>query len=261
MTNDTGVVKARYDFLAFGQEILPPNPPVSGSRSGVLCGSVSCYSQSGAITQKFTCKEKDAETGLDYFIARYDSTAHGRFTSADLPLIDQYPSDPQSWNLYSYVRNSPMVYVDLDGHCVPGTEDCPESPPNQGPDLRTIWCWFFNCNGNTGIGDNQPRGNPPGKAAPPVMQKPPANCPPGSGVALGAGVNADLGLVAGASATGSVGAGVFRNRQTGTSAGAYASGGAAVTTGRRVAQVRVEDDIRVGDVGLRVPHTCSHVWD
>jgi RHS repeat-associated protein len=38
---------------------------------------------------KFTGKERDAETGLDYFGARYFSGAQGRFTSPDLPLIDQ----------------------------------------------------------------------------------------------------------------------------------------------------------------------------
>ncbi|MBI4480995.1 MAG: hypothetical protein HY651_13325, partial [Acidobacteria bacterium] len=59
--------------------------------------------------------EHDFETGMDYFYARYYSGAEGRFTGADLPLNDQYPSDPQSWNLYGYVRNSPLIYTDPDG--------------------------------------------------------------------------------------------------------------------------------------------------
>jgi hypothetical protein len=42
----------------------------------------------------------------------------GRFTGPDQPFSDQYPADPQSWNLYGYVRNNPLKYVDLDG------EDC-----------------------------------------------------------------------------------------------------------------------------------------
>lgn len=67
---------------------------------------------------KFTGKERDAETGLDYFGARYFSAAQGRFTSPDQPFNDQYPADPQSWNLYTYVRNNPLEYVDLNG------EDC-----------------------------------------------------------------------------------------------------------------------------------------
>ena len=63
----------------------------------------------------FTSKERDAETGLDYFGARYLSSAQGRFTSPDSPLLDQQAEDPQSWNLYSYVRNKPLVYVDPTG--------------------------------------------------------------------------------------------------------------------------------------------------
>lgn len=60
-------------------------------------------------------KELDAETGLDYFGARYYSGAQGRFTSADEPFADQDPADPQSWNLYSYVGNNPLSFVDDDG--------------------------------------------------------------------------------------------------------------------------------------------------
>jgi RHS repeat-associated protein len=73
-------------------------------------------------TVKFTGKERDAETGLDFFEARYYSGAQGRFTSADEPLAYQYESDPQTWNLYTYGRNNPLKFVDPDGHepCVNG---------------------------------------------------------------------------------------------------------------------------------------------
>ncbi len=68
---------------------------------------------------KFTGKERDSESGLDYFGARYFSGAQGRFTSPDEPLGDQYPEDPQSWNLYSYVRNNPLRNTDPTGRdCV-----------------------------------------------------------------------------------------------------------------------------------------------
>jgi RHS repeat-associated protein len=64
-------------------------------------------------------QEYIAETGLDYFGARYFSGAQGRFTSPDTPLVDQYPSDPQSWNLYGYVRNNPLRSIDPTGNdCV-----------------------------------------------------------------------------------------------------------------------------------------------
>jgi RHS repeat-associated protein len=67
-------------------------------------------------TQKFTGKERDAETGLDYFGARYFSGAQGRFTSPDEPFADQHPADPQSWNLFGYVRNNPLTFVDSTGN-------------------------------------------------------------------------------------------------------------------------------------------------
>jgi hypothetical protein len=49
---------------------------------------------------------------LDYFLARYYSSTQGRFTSPDLIFADQHESDPQSWNLYTYVGNSPTAYTD-----------------------------------------------------------------------------------------------------------------------------------------------------
>ena len=45
-------------------------------------------------------------------LARYYSSAQGRFTSADAPFADQYEGDPQSWNLFAYVRNNPLKYSD-----------------------------------------------------------------------------------------------------------------------------------------------------
>ena len=88
------------------------------------------------VNNKFTGKERDAETCLDYFGAGYFSSAQGRFTSPDefkggivdpftgqdietnteLPYADI--TDPQTLNKYAYVRNNPLRYTDPDGHCV-----------------------------------------------------------------------------------------------------------------------------------------------
>ncbi len=67
------------------------------------------------MTAEFTGKERDAETGLDYFGARYLSSAQGRWTSPDAPFADQHLEEPQSWNLYGYVRNNPLKYFDPNG--------------------------------------------------------------------------------------------------------------------------------------------------
>ena len=69
----------------------------------------------------FTGKERDAETGLDFFDARYFSGAQGRFTSPDWsPIPQAVPhvdfGDPQTLNLYGCVRNNPLRYTDSTGH-------------------------------------------------------------------------------------------------------------------------------------------------
>ena len=74
-------------------------------------------------SRHFTGKERDSESGLDYFGARYFSGAMGRFTSPDQPFSDQDPSDPQSWNLYAYGRNNPLTFIDPTGTTV--CADCP----------------------------------------------------------------------------------------------------------------------------------------
>jgi RHS repeat-associated protein len=71
------------------------------------------------VRPRCTGKERDSETGLDWFDTRYFSGAQGRFTSPDQPFNDQESSDPQSWNLYSYVRNNPLKFIDPSGRdCV-----------------------------------------------------------------------------------------------------------------------------------------------
>jgi RHS repeat-associated protein len=55
-------------------------------------------------------------TGLDYFGARHFHAGQGRFASPDPALkIEKRVLDPQHWNLYGYVRNNPLVFVDPNG--------------------------------------------------------------------------------------------------------------------------------------------------
>jgi RHS repeat-associated protein len=64
----------------------------------------------------FCGKERDSESGLDYFLARYYSGAQGRFTSPDPKMISkQRMLDPQQWNMYEYARNNPLLFIDPDG--------------------------------------------------------------------------------------------------------------------------------------------------
>jgi RHS repeat-associated protein len=68
------------------------------------------------VNQKFTGKERDSESGLDYFGARYYGSALGRFTSPDPKQFSTRTiADPQKWNKYAYTINNPLRYFDPDG--------------------------------------------------------------------------------------------------------------------------------------------------
>lgn len=84
---------------------------------------LSCVGSADATEQHFTGKDRDAETGLDYFGARYYSSNFGRFMTPDwaaAPTDVPYAQfgDPQSLNLYGYVNNNPNTGIDGDGHVV-----------------------------------------------------------------------------------------------------------------------------------------------
>ena len=66
-------------------------------------------------------KERDTESGLDMFGARYYGSSLGRFMTPDWaakPITVPYANfgNPQSLNLYGYVENNPLTLVDTDGH-------------------------------------------------------------------------------------------------------------------------------------------------
>jgi RHS repeat-associated protein len=73
------------------------------------------YCPNVAQNYKFTGKERDAESGLDNFGARFYSSALTRFSSPDPVVLSQQLGDPQTLNKYSYVFNRPTVLVDPDG--------------------------------------------------------------------------------------------------------------------------------------------------
>lgn len=74
--------------------------------------------KSGGTQAKFqyTGQEKDAETGLNYYGARYYDPHIHRFTQPDEIIQDKY--DPQMLNRYAYVRNNPLRYTDPSGNFI-----------------------------------------------------------------------------------------------------------------------------------------------
>jgi len=112
ITNAAGSITKESDYYPYGGEIP------------IITGDSNRY--------KFSGKERDAESGLDNFGARYDSSSLGRFMTPDWaarPTAVPYAvfGDPQSLNLYGYVRNDPVSGADLDGH--------------QGPERDAIVNW------------------------------------------------------------------------------------------------------------------------
>ncbi len=111
VVDQTGALSSvrRHDYLPFGEEIGGVQVALIGGRTGT-----SGYVLDN-VRQKFTGYEFDAETGLNYAQARYQSSVQGRFTSVDPLGPSANTGDPQSFNRYSYVSNSPLRYVDPTG--------------------------------------------------------------------------------------------------------------------------------------------------
>ena len=102
LVNSTGGIENQYDYLPYG-----------GERDY----SVTVTNQN----YRFIGKERDSESGLDNFGARFDASSLGRFMTPDwadspeaIPFAQQI--NPQSLNLYAYALNSPVTQADLDGH-------------------------------------------------------------------------------------------------------------------------------------------------
>src|SRR5579864_5292280 len=108
ITDSAGIIKEDEDYYPWGGELQ--------------------FVNNDSNHYKFTAKERDSETGLDYFGARYYGNWLGRFLTPDWavrPITVPYANfgDPQSLNQYSYVRNIPTSQADEDGHQVQGINE------------------------------------------------------------------------------------------------------------------------------------------
>jgi RHS repeat-associated protein len=97
VTDRNGAVVTRHDYLPFGEEIQGSSP-------------------SSEVEQRFTGQIRDAETGMDFFNARYFTAPLGRFNSTDPhTLTAVHLINPQRWNMYAYGLDNPLTYVDPNG--------------------------------------------------------------------------------------------------------------------------------------------------
>ncbi len=88
-------ITQNYDTMPYGELLDPPANPMES----IL----------------FTRKQRDAESGLDFFGARVFSNFNKRFCSVDILFITKRRLlDPQLLNNYQYCRNNALNYIDLD---------------------------------------------------------------------------------------------------------------------------------------------------
>ena len=146
VTNASGTVLDDSDFYPFG-----------GERS---------YSSGSGNNYKFTGKERDAESGLDDFAARFYTSNYGRFLSADDSKYIN-PADPQTLNLYSYVANNPLNAVDPTGHMLnPLPMQHGGGPTSVGPSTGTSTeAEDFGFGASAGVGSGQSNSGSTTKAA------------------------------------------------------------------------------------------------
>jgi RHS repeat-associated protein len=100
ITDQNGAVTTRKDYAAFGDE-----SSTAQRTSGLKYDS-------SETRKSYTGYEKDGESGLDFAEARYYNSTHGRFTSVDPMTASADTKNPQTFNRYSYVLNSPYKFTD-----------------------------------------------------------------------------------------------------------------------------------------------------
>ena len=143
LTDPLGTRRVQTSYTGHGETDCENLP--FGDQQNCFADPNSPPTADDATPLHFTGKERDTESGNDYFGARYYASTMGRFISPDWsakaePVPYAKLENPQSLNLYAYVQNNPMVGRDLDGHicwfgigntCVPAQK--PPVPPTPDP--------------------------------------------------------------------------------------------------------------------------------
>jgi len=128
VTDQLGAVVSRHDYTGFGKDIAETLGATTGGRT-----SAQGYGASDEVRKQYTGYERDDESGLEYAQARYYNGDHGRFTSVDPLTASASIRNPQTFNRYSYVLNSPYKYVDPLGLISSSTGACGQWCQGLGP--------------------------------------------------------------------------------------------------------------------------------
>jgi RHS repeat-associated protein len=128
-------LKLKQTWVYFGGKLVSKGALYTGSGSGsdkVALSSVvqdRLGSQNGKFypygierpsattndTEKFATYTRDAATGLDYAVNRYEQPGYGRFLSPDPYKASAGVADPGTWNRYAYVGGDPISFHDPSG--------------------------------------------------------------------------------------------------------------------------------------------------
>lgn len=101
-----GQISERRDYKPFGEEI--------GAYTGLRTPGQG-YSAPNPLRRQFAMNERDQSTGLDHTLWRKYEPRSGKWTTPDPSREEMSVADPQSFNLYTYVRNDPVNFVDPTG--------------------------------------------------------------------------------------------------------------------------------------------------
>jgi RHS repeat-associated protein len=107
----------------------------------------------GRVWPRYTGKERDTESGNDYFGARYYGSTGGRFLSPDPLMASAKVWDPQTWNRYTYGRNNPLRMIDPTGMAEVDAAACAKDSKCTTVNVNVIY--DKNSNGGNGLTDKQ----------------------------------------------------------------------------------------------------------
>ena len=159
VTDQDGRVSSRRDYTAFGEESVTPE------RAAGLG-----YAGQSETRKGYTGYEKDTESGLDFAQARYYNSTHGRYTSVDPLTASATIRNPQTFNRYTYVLNSPYKFTDPLGLIPETTGACGNRCRNSdGGAFGFIG--LYSDNGSTIVIADEQQAEPPTPPPPPAAEQ------------------------------------------------------------------------------------------
>jgi len=113
MTDRDGNMVRHYGYTAFGSQQYKHN------------------TNAFDVTNRYTGRQFDDDTGLYFYQSRYYDPQLARFTQAD--SIVPSANTSQALNRYAYAANNPLLFIDQTGHFNIGYNTVPGDTPYMFP--------------------------------------------------------------------------------------------------------------------------------